>query len=112
MAHDGLQLVRCDLTSVRQINLMVAPLLRQVNLVASLAREGVHSLDRGRLVIIATDMQTLDTETLTYLEVLRDRAVDLLFLRCLPHRPVEDLSGDAKSGRRMAAIQLKLSLWA
>ena len=73
---------------------MMAALARQVEHIALLAHVGIHGLDRGGFVVIAADVQALDTQALVDHEVFGRRAVDLLFLCCLADRPVEVLARD------------------
>ena len=70
MTHDGFQLVRCYLASVRQINLVVAPLLRQVDLVALLAREGIQ--DRDCLLVGPAFFVRVTTSTHRHVDNRRD----------------------------------------
>lgn len=73
---------------------MVTPLLRQVERVSALTHIGMHGLDSGGLIVVATNVHALHAQSFLYREVLSHRAVNFLFLRRFLNRPVEILTRD------------------
>lgn len=69
---DRLEFLGSYLAGIRQIDLVMAPILLQIDHVTLLAREGIHGLDRGGLIIVAADVQTLDAQPLVHLKILGD----------------------------------------
>ena len=60
MPDHSLQFLQRDLTRIREIDLMVQSLVRDIQNIALFFHKSVHPIDGGRLVVIGSGMPTQD----------------------------------------------------
>ena len=82
-----LQPLRLTPPHITQINLMMAPALREIRSQSILFHKPPHYLKRRRLLIIRTNMQALNTKPFLPGQKFCLRKILLLFPRCFPARP-------------------------
>lgn len=93
-ADPGSQVGGFGAARVGEVDLVMVPVVVDVDLQALGSDEVVHFGDRGRFLVIRTDMEGLDATPLVHSEKLNVGEVDFLLGCRLLNRPVEDIVDD------------------
>ena len=91
MAQNRLAFFRCRLIRVTQVNLVMPPLVGKVHCISLPFCKFIHLAQRLRLIVIAADVHTLDTQSFLIMEKLGSGKVHFLLPSCFFLRPVEHL---------------------
>ena len=89
MPDNSLPLLRCNTPRIRQINLVVPPVIGQIILVSVFIQIPIHHDNRGRLIIVSPDMHALHTEPFFNRKELHLAEILLFLICCVIHRPLE-----------------------